>query len=297
MDQYDMNAVWAMAGGSVQPSEFYEALKLHTFNLSRKTLKGRAVVAEHNSTLFMCPVVLSSDMARRSQATSNSAERSKLARLIASNIQRWIAYRSEVRLVAGFASYQGLVTQEPEYFRRLLSNLVWYTEDQGIKVGSAFATEELPADAPQLCFLMGSFTSLSEWPTTPGVHDLSSLDLRDKLKGTLRFQLETDTDHVSHCDSQIEVASPMFGDQAIECGLKMWLSKLGSEIGFKAWSVGQMQGDMIELQMLLNTDEGGKWISVPVRAHQVGVDGVERIIAHAAACTNVSHAVLQGVLN
>lgn len=281
MEHCDMARVWALANDGIAPSDFYEALKLHSFNSSRQTRKGRAVVADHNSTMFMCPVIMSSSMLHRAQ-DSSLTDKNGVVVMLAQEVGRWTGYKSESCMLASVTTYSYVASKDPVDVRRLLNLMAWReAAEAGVGPGNFINT--LPPDAPQLCFLLGAFTRLNAWPDTPGLHERSTQELNAKIAATLRFALEEPDDVDTEGGTRIEVAPPMFGDKAIEQGLMMWLTALSQYRAFTAWDVYPGLGDRVDLVIQLDSPDA-EWVTIPLRTYQIGVDGVERVIAHLSAC-------------
>lgn len=283
IERNDMDAVWSMGSTTGNQAEFYEALKLQTFNISHKMRKGKAV-AEHNTSLFMLPVVMSGHMTGRfKDCYPPDLIKASTAQVIATAIAKWTNYKTEVRVSAGLWRYDGITCRDPAYFRGYLNKLVWNAEVEAL-TGVSLDPGLPYRGAPELYFFKGAFTSLSEWPSIPNCKERATHDLVEKVKSAMWFAFGDEKSFQPGLESSIHVGPPMFGDMAIEEGIRMMITSVDQDFGIKAWHVRSGPEDLVWLQLKVEDNEKQLWGELPVRLHQVGVDGVERLIAYAAKC-------------
>lgn len=267
--------VWRLAQSGLAPKAFFDTVRAHVFNMSSQSRKGNVVVANHNSTLFMWPVVLKGgDWDRANQAIAE--DDGTCFKDTVNSLSKWMNHIAEVGMLKAPLKYTFIAGQEPADLRKLLNAVVW-RHQVGV-IGTETVGAQLPTDAPQLVFYAGAMTKRNSWPALPGPSTFKSLELAKRLHSTLAFVLQCS--EVNEAED-ILVGSPEIAEDALSSGLRLWLDALHEKYEFGQWDAVPSGGDRVDLRIELRKCAHLD-ACIPLRSYQLGVDGVEQLIAHVA---------------
>lgn len=268
--------VWRALELGLNPEAFYDTVRSHTFNKTMTHKRGHAQIAQTKSSLICVPVIVEPEVLHTT--TARDYELSCDATMqIATEIQTWSKYQSTACLIPDVMDYHKVSANEPVEIRQLLDALVDQTlapQEWTMAEGARFAAM-VPEDAPRLKFLIGAFTRLHNWPGLPAPDAAGSAQFALRIESMLRFGMNGKDAMTGY----LKVFFPELAEQAIETGIKGWLTALSEKYHFGRWDVIPRQGDRVDLIAEI-PDTQTNYIQIPIRTYQVGVKGVERIIAH-----------------
>jgi len=73
------------------------------------------------------------------------------------------------------------------------------------------------------------------------------------------------------------VLPPNFASDALCEGILRWLEEIAATAGIKRWDAQMVDQDLVVLQLELGED-AVTTNPIPLRAHQLGLDGLEKIL-------------------
>lgn len=266
--------MWQLAQSGLSPEAFFNTVRTHVFNSSAQAFRGKAVVADHNSTMFMWPIIFKNgnwESIRQAISDDNGSSFTDTA----NSLMRWMPL--DVAMLKTPLNYLFLAGQDPVALRKLLTSLVWRQQVEAIGTGCAGA--QLPSDAPQLVFYVGAMTRRNAWPCLPAPSAFSTLEISKRLRATLQFVTQA---HRSAIGDGLVVGVPEVGDHAITAGLSLWLTALHEKYEFGHWDAVPCGADRVDLLIELKSSEYGD-ARIPLRSYQIGVEGIEQLISQVAS--------------
>jgi hypothetical protein len=269
LQQGDNSKLWALANTGIQQDVFFDAVRTHVFNMTtlKKTEKTAATLK--NCSMFMWPVVFEkSDWNQILKKLTNDDGASFLNTV--ESLSNWMNFKVDVGMLKTPLSYQFLVGQDPVEIRKFLDALCQRTSVDAIGVETPGL--QLPADAPQLAFYVGSMTKEGSWPVLPAAASGSTFDLSRRLHSTINFVTQN-----AKQDDGFVVGVPELADKAMVSGLRLWLASLHKKYEFGRWDVVTCGGDRIDLSIELKNCEQSD-ARIPLRGYQIGMDGIESLV-------------------
>lgn len=269
----DIDRMWKLADSGLHPKDFFDTIKTLVFNISTQSRKGRSVVANQNTTMFMWPVLYTTGA---SDALKNAVSNDKGTSFLdtVNSLSKWMSYQVEVGMVKTPLDYSLIASLCPVEIRQLLHAVTWRQE----AVLTAGEGCRLPSDAPQLAFYVGAMTKRNSWPSLPDTSVFSTLDVSTRLCSTLRYLLCSKEESVAR---SIAVGVPEVADDALTSGLRMWLTALHEKFQFGQWDAQQHGHDQVDLWIELQNCEETN-ICIPLRSYQIGIAGIEQLISQVA---------------
>ncbi len=300
MCRRDMSCPELVAASQRHPETYFQQLQAHAYCVSSAQVQedSNGALCSRNGTLVMWPVIVDSPLVtgRADRAFGMSTEASLH---IASLLRDATLGQSIVGLMTDFLDYNQVAGKEPLFYRQLLEQIAGHREHILIpesKPESTFVSRfvsALPGDAPMLYFKVGALVRLHKWPeldtrlpylqpqcvaTEPGTNFGSMSRLAEQFAATLRSEFCAP----NSCPSRIlYVGEPEFAETAIESGLTSWLTLLYERYQFGAWDVTPHATDSAQLRIAL-LDASTAEMNLPLRTFQLGVNGLERVLAHVA---------------
>ena len=125
---------------------------------------------------------------------------------------------------------------------------------------------------------MGTLSRIGEWPVLRNAGHHKTYSLARALEGALRVQLCGSRDSFGR---DLNVGIPEFLDIGIASGILGWMTLLNEMYPFRGWSVETFGTDLIELCIHLDDDQTS-FVRLPVCKHQLGENGLARILDYAA---------------
>jgi hypothetical protein len=225
---------------------------------------------EYHCALIMVPVILQSSQC---DLIGNEAALSPVIMNVRRWLQEWFENKVEISLYSAPLGYDEICQWTPSIMREKLEQLASKSEPT-IEVPPRFDFH-LPDEAPGLAFFTAAVHRPLVWPTLPPEDTEGDLALQARLAGSLEVCAS------GAVPSRVTVLPPQFASEAIASGLAAWVTAIHQKFGLKRWDVQQCDQDQAVLQ--LEVGEGAVHTSpIPVRTHQLGLDGIETILAHVA---------------
>ena len=275
----DHATVHSLSFGEMASAKHSEAIRAYAFNTVIGSDVGVRAVTDLYSSLILWPIILDPQILKSGKQGAPTIPE-ELAAWVAHQMQSWTDYTSTLCLLENLFSYQFIVRSGPLKLRNMLDQMATRNVIQD-KPGSYAMDElkvEVPEDAPGLYFLLGTFSRMGEWPVLRHADHHSTYSLARIVEGALRVQL------CESCDSfgrNLHLGVPEFMDTGIASGLADWMTLLNRMYPFCGWSVETFGTDLVELRFHLDYDQAS-FVRLPVCKHQLGENGLARILNHAA---------------
>ena len=269
LQQGDNTKLWALANTGIQQDVFFDAVRTHVFNMSVLKKRGETVSVPKNCSMFMWPVVFEkSDWNQILKKLTDNDGASFVSTV--KSLTNWMNFKVDVGMLKTPLSYQFLVGQEPVEIRKFLNAICQRTSVDAI--GFETPGLQLPSDAPQLAFYVGSMTKECGWPVLPMASSGTTFDLSRRLHSTINFVTQN-----AKQDDGFVVGVPELADKAMVSGLRLWLASLHNKYEFGRWDVVTCGGDRIDLSIeLKNCDQSDA--RIPLRGYQIGMDGIGSLV-------------------
>lgn len=273
--------VWqiAMSASGTSQHAVYEAMQAHTFNVSHARRVPGGLLAHENTSLVLWPVLI--DGGHAETADQDSLPLGNVDRYLAQALLTAANGECHASLLSALYSYSFIAGQGPVILRSIMESLV-------DRSGGGFKSEMCdptlspvcPTDAPALKFVVGALTRRNAWPSLPAPEHPKAVELKTKVEAALQFDFaKSRTRTMDLKCGAVDLASG-----AIEAGVTMWLKALSTRYGFGTWDAQPSGQDRVDLFVeLMEADT--PFAQIPLRAHQIGMAGVERVIASVAAMT------------
>lgn len=278
LERRDDQSIWRAAKAAPSQAAFYEYLRAQvgyaTFH--HGTSKSGREGLRHHCSMLLTPLIL--PPSKSDSIFGETIGSRKAITTISSWIGRWLGFKSEVSLVSTPIGYSEICTWAPSEMREKLDKLVAAKNFAISTTANQSLQEEslrLPEDSPRLMFLVGYMQCPLAWPTLPPANDLEDMRLTEKIAAGMQF-----------CSNQkgyqpIVARPPCFASEALIDGLITWISAIHAHNGIARWDVEQVDLDVANLHL-----EVGEYPShtsvIPLRAHQLGIYGVQSVLMHVA---------------
>lgn len=278
LDRRDDQSIWHAAKSAPSQAAFYEQLRAQvgyaTFH--HGTSKTGREGLRHHCAMLLTPLIL--PPSNSDTLFGETLGSKKAITTISAWIGRWLGYKSEVSLVSTPIGYSEICTWTPSEMREILDTLV-AAKKFAISTPTNQSLQEkslrLPEDSPRLMFIVGYIQSPLAWPTLPPANDLEDMRLTEKISAAMQF-----------CSNEpgyqaIVARPPCFASEALIDGIINWISAIHAHNGITRWDVEQVDLDVANLY--LEVGEYSTHTSViPLRAHQLGIYGVQSVLMHVA---------------
>jgi hypothetical protein len=278
----DCQKVYTLLFGELASVNLLESVRGHAFNSITNAEDTDRPYTDLYSSLILWPIIL--DPRILGNIKEGEAKLTEgLTVWLAHEMQDWTDYTSTLCLLENLFSYDFIVNSSPLTMRLMLDQMALRSQIQDGPGTNAMDNLEIevPEGAPRLYFLLGTLSRFNEWPVLRHVDHHTTYSLVRKVEGSLRVEL---------CESKgtfgldLHAGIPQFLDAGIVSGIAQWLTILKESYAFDGWSVETFGTDLIELSFAI--DDGlGSVICVPVCKHQLGSNGVVRILEYASGLT------------
>lgn len=281
LDSGDDDALWAAGRKARSHDAFYERLRssvgFTTHQPRGKERGSQSSRLRQHCALVMVPLVLP---ARLSDLIGNEAALEPSINMVRRWLDQWFAHRAESCIMSAPVGFSQICSWTPSMQRDLLGQLAIKRELCGSYTPFDF---QLPPDSPCLAFIVAGMQSPMAYPSLPAGDHLEDVAFTSRIAGAL----EVCSDTPSRSDS-LYVGLPDFASEAITDGMLRWLSEIHACNGIGRWDVDQVDQDVVTL--LLEVGELPQRASpIQLRAHQLGIDGIQRILSHVAALAGTQH--------
>lgn len=261
-------SIWRLYRRSMDPDLFLDWLGNLISNTTSVTKHPRDPRrnTELRHALFMVPVILASPWTRD---TATPTEEVGIAQAMRSDLQAWWGAGTSVSLHSTLIPYRDLCRWSPSTAHRLLLALARQPAAQG-KLPPLVAltpTEGLP----DLVFVAGCAHRWLAFPELPAPRPQEDHWLRERIAGNVGFLAGTRL-------AAGAVGQPDYFCESVRDGAVAWLKTLVNELEVTGWQVSPESEDITQL-LLHSTSGEHATLSVPVRLHQVGLHGLDLLVA------------------
>ncbi len=273
----DADRILRAANLGLPLEDYYEAVRAHTLNRTVTAFRGKAVTAIRNSAMVMIPVLVFPEKVAGGEKSKVCLSRDTVG-LVATAFAEWSPRPVRVVMSNDLLSYAEVVRYDPIHLRQVLNQLspdedLHAPEFSQEDIWSCVYKQLVPNDFPRLHFVCSAITRKNALPLIPSAMTHGSRPMFQKIEQALRFDLASTSDF----DTALQVIVPDEGDQAIEAGVKAWLSVLHAKYRIGRWDAVPQSGDRVDIYFELEESSQGGLV-IPLRTYQVGIRGVERII-------------------
>lgn len=281
LERRDDLSIWNAARVAPSQDMFYEQLRAQvgyaTYHHGQHgQTKNAKAGLRHHCAMLMTPLIFP---AMYTNTLSGPTGVSRAITTISAWVGQWLNYKSDVSLVSTPIGYSEICTWSPSEMREKLDKLVGEKTFLVSTVGDQAEQENslrLPEDAPRLMFLVGYIQRPLEWPTLPPEDGLEDMRLTSKIVAAMQFC----SSRSAHPD--ITARPPSFASEALVDGIICWFDAIHAHSGIYRWDVEQVDQDVVTLHLEVGED-AKETSAIPLRAHQLGIYGVENILKHVAA--------------
>ena len=192
-------------------------------------------------------------------------------------LDSWLPPKVRKTVFGGVRPYDWVGTWRPGVLRSHLHSTV----PGGSVKQATFLTEtiELPEEAPRLGFICMVLTAERGWPQLPAADTLRD----NRFKTVVGMALQPG--ERAECPT---VLAPDRMQFAVADGLCLWLHMLNEAVPITGWSVTPLAAspDVVKVTLALES-ESVRYTQFTLRKHQIGLEGVEAVLAmlHAMAPT------------
>lgn len=271
LEKKDAAMLWEAAKSSKSQAAFFDRLRdecsMAVYSVGSRRSQ---YVVNHHSALFMIPLIVP---AGASASLEDPSTMKPVSIRLARWTQEWFANSNEVTVFNTATSYEEICAWSPFDMRDKLLQLS--------KQSAGHATQRqemdfmLPPSAPRLAFLIAGLQRPMEIPSLPKLDPVADETFRSRIEGAIQV--------VSPVASMIDVRVdlPDYASSALQKGLIQWLDALHVTTPIVRWDAIPAGNDAVYLQMVLDDDE--PVVSrLMLRAHQLGMDGVARVLERVA---------------
>lgn len=188
---------------------------------------------------------------------------------ISETLDIWMPPKTRKTVFAGIRPYDWIGTWRPGVLRFHLQSTV--PGGQQKKVTFLTETIECPPDAPRLGFICMVLTGDRGWPQLPPADTLRD----NRFKAVVQYALQQGEGAPSPT-----VLTPDRMQFALTDGLCLWLHMLNEAVPITGWTAAPLAAspDVVKLTLAFQ-DEQVPFTQFTLRKHQVGLEGVESVLA------------------
>lgn len=268
LERRDDASLWEAARRAPSQALFFEDLRHQvsstTYMAGMRNAKSNKV--QFHCSLVLVPVILSKALLD----VIDSDEILKPAiKQVHTWLGQWFEHRVEVSILNTLVGYNEVCIWSPSIMREKLERLA-VRKTPSIPVPPNFDFH-LPEEAPELAFFVAAIHRPLEWPCLPADDATENRMLAAKLGGALQVCSQ------SPSPGSVQVLPPNFASDALCEGILRWLEGIASTAGIKRWDAQMVDQDLVVLQLELGED-AVTTNPIPLRAHQLGLDGLEKIL-------------------
>ena len=281
LERRDDVSIWNAARLAPSQDMFYEQLRAQVgystyhYGQTRNTKAG----LRHHCAMVMMPLIFRPRFTKTLSSLFETTSATRAITTISAWIGQWLNYKSDISLVSTPIGYSEICRWSPSEMRGKLDKLV-EQKTFFISTASDQAAQEnsfrLPEDAPRLMFIVGYIQCPLEWPTLPAEDSLKDMRLISKVVAAMQFCTGR------NIQGEITARPPSFASEALTDGIICWLDAIHAHSGIYRWDVEQIDQDVVTIHLEVGED-AKETSAIPLRAHQLGIYGVENTLRHVAA--------------
>ncbi|MBC7618198.1 MAG: hypothetical protein H7293_04270 [Candidatus Saccharibacteria bacterium] len=225
-------------------------------------------------------------------------------RRLAKNVKDLGKAQSNVCLLRDLFDYSFVACNGPTMYQKMLEQMagrfrfVSAPEQPGESIDVDRFESGIYEEAPTLHFLMGSMSRIGRWPELTRIGDTSGvdsstpgaeIDMREEMASILVQDLGLSKEEQ---ECVLHVGEADFAANAIEAGVKCWLTVLHDSFPFDRWEVLPQPDDRVDLCIALK-DTQRPYMYVPLRTYQLEAAGVQRVLMHMAGLAEMANGGMQ----
>lgn len=278
LNRKDDAMLWAAAKRSSSTAMFFEQLRNQVGFTTYTTggRKGSPRHLQHHSALIAMPVVLP---AKAASLVNNGQAMDTAMGSVLRRLKEWFENRVEISVFNAPIPYEEVCIWSPSVALEKLEQLSARKEPTlALPQDADF---RLPPEAPRLAFFIAAAQQPLKFPELPPVNHQADWRLTSHVSALLDLHAPI------AISERIEVLTPDFACEAFAEGLLAWIAALHRECGIVRWDATPVDQDLVILQISLG-DHEGEVSEIPLRAHQVGLEGVKRIVDFVAQVSEQS---------
>jgi hypothetical protein len=268
LERRDDASLWEAARRAPSQAQFFEDLRHQVSSTSyvagTRNAKSRKVPS-HCSLVFV-PVILGKAL---QDVIDNDEALKPATRQIHGWLGEWFEHNVEVSMLNTLVGYDEVCIWSPSIMRERLERLA-VGKKPSIPVPPNF-NFHLPSEAPELAFIVAAIHRPLEWPRLPADDATENRILAAKLSGALQVCSQ------SPAPGMVEVLVPDFASDALCAGILRWVESIAETVGIKRWDAQMVDQDLVVLHLELGED-AATTTPIPLRAHQLGLSGLEEIL-------------------
>lgn len=256
--------LWEVARRSTSQDRFFNELRNQVSLTSYQVGSTRRPHRQY-CALVMQPLILP---AGASLLVGNAESFKGVFSKVRSWLVDWFGHEVEIRIFNAPVGYDEIAVWSPSVMREKLEQLAAWTSP----------TLEIPPDwdcrmpetASKLAFVVAGIQKPGGYPTLPAEDPVADACLQAKVSGLMEVH------RPDRSMQPVQALVPGFAAEAILDGVITWLKVIHAEEGIGRWDATPIDQDTVVLQ--LEVGEERRSSTVPLRAHQIGLDGVEQVL-------------------
>lgn len=271
LERRDDAAIWAAESSSPSQEQFYERLREQVGHTTYETTSSRTRArVRHHCSMLMVPFLMEPDAADRLTGDATKGPIKTIVRWLTN----WMGNSYTMTAFQIPLHYREISIWGPSTMRARLDQLI-NKEAPSVAIEPDFFFN-LPAEAPSLSFLMAAVHSPLEWAKLPPEDGAGDMQITKQISSALQYCIGE--------EAGVSVLAPDFSSNAIKSGLLSWLDAIHLRCGIKHWDAIPTAKDMVMLMLEAGSENGSA--RIPLRAHQIGFDGIQQVLSRAATLAN-----------
>ena len=263
--------IWEVARNTPSQGLFFNEL-LNQVGFSTYELGNRPRNHRQYCTLLMMPVILPA------HAAALVDDPGVLSRVIKA-LHPWISEWYDgvgLTMYNTLSGYEEIASWTPSIMRERLEHLT-----TGVKpklINPADYPIGLPEIAPRLAYVVLASQQPLEFPGQPELSPVKDATLLAQVSGFLDVHSPTEA------GPRVRALLPDLASRSIADGLVAWITALQTELGIGAWDANPVSQNTVILELGLGDE--GHTCQLPLHAHQIGLDGVDRVLSCVSAAAH-----------
>lgn len=268
LSRRDDEALIAASSRAYSQEKYFDCLKNQVAFTTYTTgnSKGARETLSHYCAMIMVPILLPPSHQGLLQSGAVGRE---LSTRVVDWLRGWFNNQVQVSIFNTPVGYEEICVWSPSVMLERLEQLACRTPPT-VSPPPNFDFN-LPSDAARLAFVVAAAQQPIEYPALPPVDHVVDSQFCSRLGGALEIS--------GPQYGRVHVLAPDLASTAIEQGIIRWLMQLHEGHGIDRWDLMQINQNLAILQLEVG-DKPGLTSPIPLRAHQLGIDGVQRVVEY-----------------
>lgn len=273
LQRRDDALLWELARTTRSQEQFFNQLRNEVGFTSYQTAKGqkRREALTHHCAMMMMPVILTGDA---SELINKADAVEPTIRQVVWWLREWFEYKVDVAIFNAPVPYEEVCIWTPSIMREKLEQLSVKREPT-LALAPDFNLC-LPPGAPRLSFFVTCAQQIGEGPRLPDFNAQADDKLVSRVRGAL--QVLTPGERLG----EVGVLVPDFASESMSAGLLEWIKTIHMQCGIGRWDAVPVDQDLVVLHLEVG-ENPSKTSPIPLRAHQLGLDGIRSVVEYVAA--------------